>query len=165
MNATAPAKPNAIAAQPLIRLPMWKLSACLLASPKLVVFGAGVAAPLIWTSWKSKVAADFWVAVAVYTGTVAGLAFLWCFGARPVFTWAPLVIGAGVIRMGISLAIAVAIGVALKPDKTFFWSVFLAALLAVLVVETLVIRKAITSALRGPGLSGARDQGTETRAA
>jgi hypothetical protein len=143
---------------------MWKLSTVVMAAPKLILFGAALMAPLIWKeTWKLKVTADFWVAVSVYAGAGAGLGFLWCFKPRPVFGWAPLVITAGAIRMAVSVIAAFVLWSAFRPEKTFFWSVFLVASMAVLLAETLVVRSSLTRASMGPGLAGGIT--TESKAA
>jgi hypothetical protein len=152
--------------QPLIRLPMWKLSACLLAAPKLVLFIAlGIAIAVGGDLWDDRLKAEFWAGIVLYSGTIAGLAFLWCFKPRPAFYWAPLVIAGGFLRMAVSLSAAVAISMAVQPEKIFFWSVFLIASLGILATETGVVRSAITKASRAPGLAGALRDSKETRAA
>jgi hypothetical protein len=162
LNPASPARE-----QPLVSLPMWKLSACMMAAPKAILFGAALAAPIIWRQeWKPKVAADFWVAVAVYTGGGAGLLFLWCLKPRPVFYWGPLVIASSLIRNAVGLAAAFGLWAAFRPNKDFFWGVFLASMMVMLVVETVVVRNALARASRGPSLAGRPlDDKTEVRAA
>ena len=130
--------------QPNIRLPMWKLSACLLAAPKLILFGAlAIAIVLGGDLWDDRLKAEFWDGVVLYAGTVSGLGFLWMFGPRPAFYWAPLVIASSVIRMGVSLGVAVLLYSLIHPEKTFFWAVFLLASFAILAVETVVVKNAL----------------------
>ena len=58
----------------------------MMAAPKAILFGAALMAPIIWRQdWKPKVAADFWVAVAVYTGGGAGCSSV-VLKPRPVFS-------------------------------------------------------------------------------
>jgi hypothetical protein len=148
--------------QPRIRLPMWKLTACLLAAPKLVLYTAlAVLVILGGDLWDDRLKAEVWASVVLYTGVGAGLLFLWPLGARPVFAWGPLVITASLIRMAVSVGGAVAIYSAVHPERTFFWTVFLLASLAVLAVETAVIRRALRATI---GLAGGT-QAQESRAA
>jgi hypothetical protein len=141
---------------------MWKLTACLLAAPKLVLYTAlAVLAILGGELWDDRLIAEAWASVSLYAGVAAGLGFLWAFKPRPVFAWGPLVIGGTLIRMAVSLGCAVGIYLKVHPERTFFWTVFLLASLAVLVVETVVIRRAMRSTI---GLAGTA-QAQETRAA
>lgn len=134
--------------QPSIRLPMWKLSACLLAAPKLVLIVAvAIAIGLGGDLWDDRLKAEFWDGIVLYTGTISGLAFLWCFGPRPAFYWAPLVIGSSVLRMGTSLVLALGLSAVVHPEKGFFWSVFLIGSFCILATETTVVKVALSRPL------------------
>ncbi len=150
--------------QPLIRLPMWKLTACLLAAPKLVLLiGLAAAIAIGGDLWDDRLRAEFWAGVVLYTGTGAGLGFLWLFRPRPAFSWGAIVIGGSVIRMAVSVAAAMAIAVTLQPEKGFFWTVFLVASMLILAVETAIVRRSLLSTI---ALSRPRQAaGTESKAA
>lgn len=131
--------------QPLIRLPMWKLSACMMAAPKLVLFVAlGVAILLGGELWDDRLKAEFWAGVVLWVGTASGLIFLWCFRPRAAFYWAPLVIAATTIRMVVSVSLALTLYLAIHPDKSFYWTVFLVASMAILATETIIVRRALS---------------------
>lgn len=127
---------------------MWKLSACLLAAPKLVLLVAvGVAVAIGGDLWDDRLKAEFWDGIVLYMGTISGLGFLWCFGPRPAFYWAPLVIGGSLIRIAVSLTLAVWLATVVHPEKTFFWSVFLIGSFCILATETGVLRSALSRPL------------------
>lgn len=161
---TSPSASPSTPVQPLIRLPMWKLTACLLAAPKAVLLVALLVALIVGGDlWDDRLRAEFWAGVVLYTGTGAGLGFLWLFGPRPAFTWGAIVIGGSVIRMAVSVSAAMAIAVTLKPETGFFWTVFLIASLLILAVETYIIRRSLMGTI---ALSrSARAAGTESKAA
>ena len=139
------AKPNPTA-QPHLRLPMWKLSTCLLIAPKVILLaGLGIALALGGELWDDRLRAEFWAGLALYAGTISGLAFLWCFRPRPVVSWGSIIIAASVIRMTVALGTASSVYVLIHPERLYFWSVLTIALLAILATETVIIRRALST--------------------
>ncbi|MEX2217176.1 MAG: hypothetical protein WD749_00325 [Phycisphaerales bacterium] len=139
--------------QPRVRLPMWAVTAWVLGAPVPVLTVAAILALL--GPGQASLSSVARVSVALYAGTAAGLLILWSVGARQVFSWGPLVIGAGVIRMAVALAAGAAIYDPQRPDRVFFWGVLLVALLATLAAETAVARAAIARATRKPATGAA----------
>ena len=127
---------------------MWKLSACLLAAPKLVLIVAvAIAVAIGGDLWDDRLKAEFWDGIVLYTGTIAGLGFLWCFGPRPAFFWGPLVIASSFLRISISLILAIALATVVHPEKAFFWGVFLIGSLMILATETAVVKSSLAAPL------------------
>jgi hypothetical protein len=144
-------------------MPMWKLTACLLAAPKLILYAAlAILVILGGDLWDDRLKAEAWASVTLYAGIFAGLVFLWPLGPRPVGAWGPIVVGASIIRMTVSLGAATAIYLAVHPERIFYWTVFLLASIAVLAVETTVTRQALRSTI---GLAGGSGTSSETKAA
>lgn len=86
--------------EPLIRLPMWKLSFCLVAAPKLTLYaGLIVLAVLAGDLWDERLRAEVYASISLYIGVGAGLLFLW-FLQAPLASWRPLAALAKFARLG-----------------------------------------------------------------
>lgn len=153
MTAAYPAKPtNAIATQPMIRLPVLRFAVRLLPTGVMVAAVAGVIAALVTgTEW---LMAAVLAAGVVAAGTAAGLAFLALFGERPVLTWAFLAISGSVIRMAVGVGVALAAYTKLQPEISSYWSGVLAGLIAVLAVETGLTRRELAAVQTGSEFKG-----------
>jgi hypothetical protein len=134
--------------QPAIRLPMWKLSACLLAAPKAVLFVALLVAIVIGGDlWDDRLRAEFWAGIVLYSGTISGLAALWVRGPRTVHQWVRPVVAGATIRLALCLAVAAGIARLVHPEPVFFWTVLVVASAGVVATEWMIIRNALRKPL------------------
>jgi hypothetical protein len=97
--------------------------------------GVAFAAGLAGASDSASLRDGLLPAIAVVPGVIAGLLPLAVLAPRPAAAWAPVVLGAGMLRALVTLAAAVAVFLAAGPDKIVFWAGVLAALLAALAAE------------------------------
>lgn len=126
---------------PRVRIAVGRLAAAMLLTAAVVGVGAGlIAAAAVGVLDFKGIATATGVVLA---GTGAGLAMLTISGARPVFGWAMLVIGASMVRLVLSLAVGTGVYVVAAPNMAVYWGAFLAASLAVLAVETVMVRGAL----------------------
>jgi len=139
-----PINPHPQHTAPTIGLPMWRLSACLLAAPKLVLFaGLGIAIFFGGHLWEDRLRAEFWAAVALYTGTGCGLSLLWASGTRTVIGWKPIIRAGLLTRLAVSLAVSGVVVSLVHPEPVFFWSVFGMATVGTLWTERLIMKRAL----------------------
>jgi hypothetical protein len=155
-----PRAENPAAAEATVRLPMWRISACLLGAVKAVVVLALLAAGMFGgKSTIARAAADGWATAIMYTATGAGLAILWMLPPRPIRRWWRPVIAAAGVRVVLSLALALGIFYNVHPHRGFFWGVLGVASFGVLLVEAALFRRILrpSSALAHPALAERAD--------
>jgi hypothetical protein len=124
-----------------VRFPVGRLAASLLAVGAGTGLVAGGIAGAVTAGFDAPAAALGTGVVLAATGL--GLAILAFSKPRPIFGWASLVMVASIVRLVVSLALALLVSLALEPNRAVFWSAFLAGSMAVLVVETVLARTAL----------------------
>lgn len=131
--------------QPLVRPPVARIAAWIGAAAlgAVVLCAAGGAA--MGDDAAAAARAGLLAIGPVALGAAAGLGVLLCFGPRAPFYWAPITIGASVIRMVVALFAACAFYSSTYPAKGPFWAGILIALLAILAAETAAIRAFLIS--------------------
>ncbi len=137
-------------AQPAIRLPVPTLAMGALC-PGVVV---GSLATVMW--WNRSI--DHGIAALLGAGVAISVALAWVITisllpARPAARWSLVVVFGSSARMFLSLGLALALLLSIRPVPTPFWGSFLATSLVTLVVETFVS----ISALKRASLGGPED--------
>lgn len=135
------AMPTGLTAQTAIRLPIVRLSVCILGTGLLVAMVTALAVG--WTLRSPGLQAGYLASGCVLIGSVVGLGFLKLFPARSAFTWSLLIIGGSMIRIAVSLLVAAGLYFRFRPEIAPFWGAYLAASFAILAVEAITVRPAL----------------------
>jgi hypothetical protein len=160
---------------------MWKLSFCLVAAPKLALYIALGIVALSGDLWDERLRAEVYASIAMYSGVAVGLLFLWFLqaplpsrgwmvramklpridraiegwrrvtGPRPATEWRPLLLASTLMRICVSICLAVVFRHLSPPVEKFYWTVFVIASLCVCFVEVGIVRQAMRSTIRLAG--------------
>jgi hypothetical protein len=131
---------------PVVRLPLWRINGATAAAGLAGAAIAGLLGAFAGPGYDLAGAAMGILAV------LAGIAMstMILSGAnrrgRQVFAWATLIMAASMVRLLVSLALAVSLFFATQPEKAPFFAAFLVGSLAALAAETLQTREALLSA-------------------